>query len=271
MTAAAGSASPPRPGSVDLNADLAEGFGRWTFGTDDDLLSVVTSANVACGFHAGDPTVIRTAVATAAARAVTIGAHVGYPDLQGFGRRAMDVSHGELVDLAVFQIATLTGLARVEGTEVRYVKPHGALYNRVVIDEAQAAAVAEAVESVDPGLAVMSLHGSALQQAAQARGLRVIDEVFADRAYLPSGQLAPRSMPGTVIHDPAVVVERVLRMVLAGEVVAVDGSVIGVSVDSICVHGDSPGAVDLARRTSTALRDAGVVLRSPLAPAVTEE
>lgn len=252
---------------IDLNADLAEGFGRWTFGTDEELLAVVTSASVACGSHAGDPTVIREAVATAAAYSVTIGAHVGYPDLQGFGRRAMDFTHRELVNLVVFQISALSGIARLEGTGVRYVKPHGALYNRVVTDDKQAAAVADAVATIDPSLAILSLNGSALQRAAQERGLQVLDEAFADRAYLASGELAPRSMPGAVIHDPSQVVERVLRMVLEQEVVAVDGTVIDLAVDSVCVHGDSPGAVALARRVADALELEGVGLASPLAKA----
>lgn len=254
----------PSRGVIDLNADLAEGFGRWNFGTDEDLLAVVSSANVACGAHAGDPTVIRNAVATAARHAVTIGAHVGYPDLQGFGRRSMDIADRELMDLVVFQLSALSGIARLEGATVRYVKPHGALYNRVVTDEGQAAAVAQAIAAFDPGLAVLSLNGSALRRVARQHGLRVLDEAFADRAYLPSGELAPRSMPGAVVHDPDRVAERVLRMVLDDEVVAIDGTVIEVSVDSVCVHGDSPGAVELARHVAQALAREGVALASPL-------
>jgi UPF0271 protein len=259
----------PSRGAIDLNADLAEGYGRWSFGTDDDLLAVVSSANVACGAHAGDPTVIRNAVATAARRAVTVGAHVGYPDLQGFGRRSMDIAASELMDLVIFQLSALSGIARLEGTTVRYVKPHGALYNRVVIDEGQAAAVAEAIAAFDPGLAVLSLNGSALRRASQQHGLRVLDEAFADRAYLPSGELAPRSMPGAVMHEPDRVTERVLRMVLDNEVVAIDGTVIEIAVDSVCVHGDSPGAVKLARHVAQALVREGVALASPLTEAST--
>lgn len=250
--------------TVDLNADLAEGYGRWSFGTDNDLLAVVSSANVACGFHAGDPSVIRSALAVATTRRVIVGAHVGYPDLQGFGRRFMDLGHQELVDAVVYQIAALAGLAQIAGTSVRYVKPHGALYNRVAVDSAQAQAVAEAIATVDPTLAVLSLQGSSLQQAAARQGLTTFDEVFADRAYLANGQLAPRSIRGAVVHDLDVVVERVLRMVLDGQVVALDGTVIDVHADSICVHGDSPDAVHLARQVSAALRKEGVVLRSPL-------
>ncbi|MEV7428304.1 5-oxoprolinase subunit PxpA [Nocardioides sp. NPDC092400] len=253
--------------TVDLNADLAEGYGAWTFGCDDDLLSLVTSANVACGFHGGDPSTIRRAVETAVARGVVIGAHVGYPDLQGFGRRNMDIGHQELVDLTVYQLAALDGVTRVAGSRVRYVKPHGALYNRVARDAAQAEAVAEAVASFDNELRVLSLPGSALHRAAHARGLDTLDEVFGDRAYLASGALAPRSTEGSVIHDPDQVAKRVLQMVRHHTVNTLDDTTLDVVPDSVCIHGDSPGAVQLAAAVRHRLEEAGVSVRSPLAPA----
>ncbi|MFT4010100.1 MAG: 5-oxoprolinase subunit PxpA [Nocardioidaceae bacterium] len=253
-----------RPTEVDLNADLAEGYGRWTFGTDADLLTVVSSANVACGFHAGDPSTIRSALAVAAANEVTVGAHVGYPDLQGFGRRPMDLGD-ELVDIVVYQIAALVELARIEGTAVRYVKPHGALYNRAAVDEHQATSIVTATTAVDPSLAIMCQTGSVLHRVATDAGLTTVGEVFADRAYLADGRLVPRSTAGSVVTDPDLVVERVLRMVIDREVVAIDGTVVEIDVASICVHGDSPDAVVLARRVASALRRAKVVLRSPLA------
>ncbi|MET0766910.1 MAG: 5-oxoprolinase subunit PxpA [Aeromicrobium sp.] len=249
---------------IDLNADLAEGFGRWTFGTDDDLLDIVTSANVACGFHAGDPTVIRRAVVRAVTNGVRIGAHVGYPDLAGFGRRQMVIPRGELADLVAYQLAALSGIARAEGGQVRYVKPHGALYNTAVHDPEQAAAIVDAILRIDPSLAVMSLPGSVLLETARAHGLSTIHEAFADRAYLADGRLAPRSMEGSVIHDPQQVADRVVRIVTQGRVEALDGGETVTRPTSICVHGDSPGAVALARRVRTALSAAGV----EVAPAV---
>jgi UPF0271 protein len=253
--------------SIDLNADLAEGFGRWSFGTDEGLLRVVSSANVACGMHAGDPSVIRRAVVTAREHGVTIGAHVGYPDLQGFGRRHMDVPSGELSDLVLYQLAALAGIARTEGTRVAYVKPHGALFNRVVEDEEQAAAVARAVADFDPTLPILSLAGSAVHRAARALGVPTVNEAFADRAYLPDGRLAPRSLPGSVFHDPDVMTGRVLDLVLRGRLRAIDGTEIDVEVDSICLHGDSDVAVRTAAHIRDALVEAGVVLRAAVLPA----
>lgn len=248
---------------LDLNADLGEGFGTWSFGTDDQLLSIVSSANVACGFHAGDPTIMRQVLRVAATREVRIGAHVSYPDLPGFGRRAMEIPPGELEDLVAYQVAALVGLARAEGTAVRYVKPHGALYNRIVRDETQAAAVAAGVAAVDPELALMGLPRSAIRAASEQRGLPFIPEAFADRAYTPTGELVPRSEPGAVLHDSAEIAERVVRLATAHEVVAVDGGVVPIDAESVCVHGDSPGAVAIAAAVRDALEHAGVEVGPP--------
>ncbi|WP_432873378.1 LamB/YcsF family protein [Microbispora rosea] len=245
---------------VDLNSDLGEGFGRWTLGDDDALLSIVTSANVACGFHAGDPAIMRRTCETAAARGVMIGAQVGYRDLAGFGRRFVDVPPGELADDVIYQIGALDAFARVAGTRVRYVKPHGALYNAIVHHEAQAAAVVAAVRAYDPGLPVLGLPGSAWLRQAAGAGLTTVAECFADRAYTREGRLVPRGVPGAVLHDPALVAERSVRMARGEPVEALDGTPLTVTADSICVHGDSPGAVAMAIEVRDALKENGIGL-----------
>jgi len=236
---------------VDLNADLGEGFGVWTLGDDDAMLDIVTSANVACGFHAGDPAGLLRVCRAATDRGVRIGAQVSYRDLAGFGRRFIDVDPGELTAEVIYQIGALSALAAASGSSVSYVKPHGALYNSVVTNAEQAGAVARAVHSVDPDLPVLGPAGSVFFDAAGRLGLRTVAEAFADRAYLPDGQLVPRRVAGAVLHDPDQIAERVLSMVKTGQVTAVDGSVIAVEAQSVCVHGDSPGAVQIA----TAVRD----------------
>jgi UPF0271 protein len=233
-------------GSMDLNADLGEGFGAWRLGDDDGLLDVVTSANVACGFHAGDPSTMRRVCAGAAQRGVAVGAQFSYRDLAGFGRRRIDYDPAELRDDLLYQLAALDGIARVAGTRVSYVKPHGALYNSVVWDVAQAQAVGAAVAEYSIALTILGRPGWGLLRAAAAAGLRTVSEGFADRAYQPDGALMPRSRPGAVIVAPDEVVTRAIRMAVAGEIVAADGSVLTMPVASICVHGDTPGAVDLA-------------------------
>jgi UPF0271 protein len=233
--------------SIDLNADLAEGFGVWELGDDDAMLDIVTSANLACGFHAGNPVGLARACRAATARGVRIGAQVGYFDLAGFGRRRIDVAPAELTADVIYQIGALQALARAAGTTVGYVKPHGALYNTIVTDRDQARAVAEAVHAADSGLAVLGPASSVFFAEARQLGLRTVAEAFADRAYQPDGQLVPRSEPGAVLHDPAQIAERVLSMVTAGTTTARDGSTIAIEVESICVHGDSPGAVGIAR------------------------
>jgi UPF0271 protein len=243
---------------IDLNADLGEGFGVWRLGDDDALLEVVSSANVACGFHAGDPSIMRRVCARAVERGVAIGAQVSYRDLPGFGRRFIDVDPAELADDVLYQLAALDGIARAEGGRVRYVKPHGALYNAAVHHEGQARAVVDAVVAHDRGLPVLGLPGSALLRAAAASGLRGVEEGFADRGYTPEGTLVPRRSPGALLSDPDVVAERALRMATDGLVTAADGTAVEVTVASVCVHGDTPGAVELARRVRAALEDAGL-------------
>ncbi len=247
--------------AVDLNADLGESFGRWQLGDDLALLGVVSSANVACGFHAGDPSVLLEVCRGAAAAGVRVGAQVGYRDLVGFGRRFLDVAPDDLTAEIVYQVGALDALARAAGTRVSYVKPHGALYSAIVSHEAQAAAVVEAVRLVDPALPLVGLPGSAVLRLAEAAGLRTVREAFADRAYLADGTLVPRSRPDAVLHEPDAVAARVVQMVLQGTVVAVDGTAVPVRPESICVHGDSPGAVSMAMAVRAALESAGVDLR----------
>ena len=246
--------------SVDLNADLAEGFGVWQLGDDDAMFDIVTSANLACGFHAGNPVGLARACRIAAQRGVRIGAQVGYFDLAGFGRRRIDVDPEELTADVVYQIGALRALAEAAGSVLSYVKPHGALYNTVVTDGVQARAVAEAVHAGDPGLPVLGPSGSALFDECRRIGLRTVAEAFADRAYLPDGCLVPRSEPGAVLRDPAEIARRVAALVSSGTVTAVDGSVISLEVESVCVHGDSPGAVAIAGKVRDGLAAAGVEL-----------
>ena len=245
---------------MDLNSDLGESFGAWRMGDDAAMLDIVTSANVACGFHAGDPAGILETLRAAAARGVAVGAHVGYPDLVGFGRRNMDPTSRELVADVIYQIGALQGLAAAAGTRVVYVKPHGALYNTIAQDPRQAADVITALLAVDPGLVLLALAGSPLVDWARERGLRVVAEAFADRAYTPAGALVSRREPGAVLHDPAQVAERMLDLVRTGEITAIDGSRVRLQADSICVHGDSPGAVSMARALRQAFESAGVAL-----------
>ncbi len=249
---------------MDLNADLGEGFGVWRLGDDEAMLDVITSANVACGFHAGDAATMRRVCVAAAARGVAVGAQVSYRDLAGFGRRRIDYDPGELRDDVLYQLAALDGIARVTGTRVSYVKPHGALYNTAADDEVQADAVVHAVAEYDVDLAVLGLPASALLRAADAAGLRTVTEGFADRGYLASGRLVPRTRPDALVVDPAAVAARALAM-SGGEIVAVDGTVVRQRVESICVHGDTPGAVALATSVRRALGGAGISV-APFAP-----
>jgi UPF0271 protein len=253
--------SAPRGLSIDLNADLGEGFGVWRLGDDDAMLELVTSANVACGFHAGDPATMRRVCARAAAAGVAVGAQVSYRDLAGFGRRFIDVDPADLADDVLYQLGALDGIARAAGTRVSYVKPHGALYNAAVTHESQAGAVVDAVLAFDRRLPVLGLPGSALLRTVEAAGMRPVAEGFADRGYTAEGRLVPRRVPGAVIADPAVVAGRAVRMAMAGVVVAVDGTTLLLPVESVCVHGDTPGAVELARAVRTALADAAVTVR----------
>jgi UPF0271 protein len=243
---------------IDLNADLAEGFGRWTLTDDEAMLSVVTSANVACGFHAGDPSTMRRVCDIAAERGVRIGAQVSYRDLAGFGRRAMDVPAQELADEVTYQIGSLQVFARAAGAAVAYVKPHGALYNRVVADHEQATAVAAGVWLADPSLPVLCLPGSAMHAEAHRFGLPTVDEAFVDRAYTAEGTLVPRTSPGAVITDPERVARRAVTLARERRVTTEDGASVPVGARSLCLHGDTPGAVELAKRVRAALESAGV-------------
>lgn len=246
---------------IDLNSDVGESFGNWTFGDDAAILANVSSANVACGFHAGDPVGIRATVRAAVRTGTTVGAHPGYRDLAGFGRRFIDMDAGELRDDVIYQIGALQALARAEDAAIRYVKPHGALYNTIVRHEAQARAVVDAVLAVDPTLPLLVLPGSAVERIAAEAGLRTVAEAFADRAYQPDGTLVPRSDPDAVLHDIDRILDHVFRLV-DGTVRAVDGTVLPVTAGSICVHGDTPGAVAMAERIHRELTARGVVIQS---------
>ncbi|MEU3964483.1 5-oxoprolinase subunit PxpA [Streptomyces buecherae] len=249
--------------AIDLNADLGEGFGRWHLTDDDALLSVVTSANVACGFHAGDPSTMRRVCDLAAERGVVIGAQVSYRDLAGFGRRAMDVPSRELADEVAYQIGALDVFARAAGARVAYVKPHGALYNRCVHDEQQAAAVVDGVRlASDAPLPVLGLPGSLLLAAARAAELPAVPEAFADRAYTARATLVPRGTPGAVIDDPNAVVKRSLTIARDRAVTTIDGEQVDVHARSLCLHGDTPGAAATARRVRAELAAAGVRFRA---------
>ena len=247
---------------IDLNADLGEGFGVWSLGDDDAMLQIVSSANVACGFHAGDPAGLLRVCRSAAERGVRIGAQVSYRDLAGFGRRFIDVTPEDLVADIVYQIGALQGIAAAAGSTVSYVKPHGALYNAIVTNREQGAAVAEAVHLVDATLPVLGMAGSAFFDEAARLGLRAVAEAFADRAYRPDGQLVSRREPGAVLRDPAQIAQRVLTMVTSGQVTAIDGAKIAISAESVCVHGDSPGAVQIASAVRDQLEAAGSKIKA---------
>jgi len=247
---------------MDLNSDLGESYGAWQMGDDAAMLEIVTSANIACGFHAGDPSGILRTVQAAAARGVCIGAHVGYPDRVGFGRRAMQIAPDDLTADVIYQIGALQGLARAAGTSVRYVKPHGALYNAIAHDLAQADAVIAAIRAVDPTLALMALAGSPLVAHARAAGVSVICEAFADRAYQADGQLVSRCKAGAVLHEAEEIAARMLAMARDGSITAITGERITIEAQSICIHGDSPDAVAIARQVAATLRGGGIALQS---------
>lgn len=247
---------------MDLNSDVGESFGAWVIGDDAAMFSHVTSANIACGFHAGDPSHIARTCRDAVAAGVTIGAHVGYRDLAGFGRRFVDCSEAELADDIVYQIGALSALARRESGEVRYVKPHGALYNVIVSHEAHARAVVDAVRAVDPSLALVVLPGSVAGNIAERRGLRVVGEAFADRAYTSEARLVPRGDDGAVLADADVIARRITRFAREGVIAAIDGSDVRVDAETICLHGDTPGSVAIAAAVRAALDEAGVEVGS---------
>lgn len=243
---------------VDLNCDMGESFGAYTIGNDEELLRQVTSANIACGFHAGDPSVMRRSVRAAISMGVRTGAHPGLPDLSGFGRRNMDISPEEAFDLVTYQTGALEAFIRQEGGRLSHVKPHGALYNMAAASRPLAEAIAQAVYRFDPELILYGLAGSELIAAGRTAGLRTAGEVFADRAYRPDGSLVPRSQPGAVLHDPEQVAAQVLRMVKDGTVIAIDGSPVPLDADTVCIHGDSPGAAAFARDLRERLQAEGI-------------
>jgi 5-oxoprolinase (ATP-hydrolysing) subunit A len=247
---------------IDINADLGESFGAYTIGHDAGLMHAITSANVAAGFHAGDPSVLRDTIRLAKARGVAVGAHPGFPDLVGFGRRELNATPREIEDLVLYQIAAVQGVAAAEGVTVQHVKPHGALFNMAVRNADLAAAIARAVAAIDRSLILFGLPGSEILRAGRAAGLRVAAEVFADRAYEPDGSLMSRRKPGSVIHDPAAVVARAVKMVTGRSVIASDGSVVPLEADTICVHGDTPGSDALAGSLRAGLEAAGVTVKA---------
>lgn len=246
--------------TVNLNADLGESFGAWKMGNDSQLLEIIGSANIACGFHAGDPTVMQETVRLAIAQGVSIGAHPSFPDLQGFGRRVIQMSARDLEATLLYQIGALQAMAAAEGGLVTHVKPHGALNNVACVDRAVATTVVNAVQKLDASLLVLAPAHSALAQAALDAGQPVRNEVFADRAYLDDGQLMPRSQPGAVIHEPDACVAHVLRMLEAQGIVTAKGECLPCRIDSICVHGDGPNAVQTALSVRQSLQTAGYKL-----------
>jgi UPF0271 protein len=247
---------------IDINCDMGESFGPWRMGTDADVMPHITSANIACGAHAGDPTVMRRTVRLARDAGVAVGAHPGFADLQGFGRREMTVAPAEIEDSLLAQVGALAAIAKAEGVRLRHVKAHGALYNMAARQRPLADAIARAIQAVDATLIMFGLPNSPMIDAGKAAGLHVAAEGFADRAYQADGSLTPRSLEGAVIQDPAAVVARAVRMATEGIVLTPDGKEIALAIDTICVHGDTPGAADLVRRIRDALRTAGVDVRA---------
>jgi len=248
--------------SIDLNSDLGEGFGIWRLGDDAGMLRLVTSANIACGFHAGDPSTIRAVCSDAVKNNVRIGAQVSYPDLVGFGRRHIEMGSAELTDVVLYQLGALDAFAQVAGSEVSYVKPHGALYHAACAERRVADAVVAAVAAYDHSMAVLGLPGSALLDSADAAGLEVAAEAFADRAYADDGGLVDRRQPGAVLESPRAIAERAVQMVMTQTVTSLSGKTISVPLKSLCVHGDTPGAVEVARAVRDALEAEGVGIYS---------
>ncbi|MDP9588315.1 UNVERIFIED_ORG: UPF0271 protein [Shinella zoogloeoides] len=253
--------------AMDLNSDLGEGYGAWRMGDDAAMLAIVSSANIACGFHAGDPAGIYRTVKAAAANGAVVGAHVSYPDRVGFGRRDLDITTEDLTADVIYQIGALKGIAAAAGTTVRYVKPHGALYNRIAYDAGQGQAVIDGILAVDPSLILMGLANAPILDLARRAGLPVVAEAFADRAYTPKGELVSRREAGSVLHDETVIANRMVQLARGGTLQAIDGSTIQIEAQSICVHGDSPGAVAIAREIRRRFETEGITIRSFAEPA----
>lgn len=247
--------------AIDLNSDLGESYGAWSMGDDSAMLAVVSSANIACGFHAGDPSGIWKTVKAAAENGVSIGAHVSYPDRVGFGLRDMDVTSEELIADVIYQIGALKGMAAAANTRVTYVKPHGALYNRIANDARQGQAVIDAIKAIDPSLVLMGLAGAPILDLARTSGLSTMAEAFADRAYTQQGQLVSRREAGAVLHDAEKIASRMVQLARQGTLEAIDGSVIKVEAQSICVHGDSPGAVAIAQEIRRRFEAEGIAVQ----------
>ena len=246
---------------IDINCDMGESFGAWTMGADAEVMPNITSANIACGAHAGDAGVMRRTVRLAKQHGVSVGAHPGFADLPGFGRREFQADPAEVEDSVIAQIGALAAISRAEGVPLRHVKAHGALYNMAARDRRLADAIARAIAAVDRSLMMFGLPKSPMIDAGAAAGLRIVNEGFADRSYQPDGSLTPRSRPGAVIHDPNVVVERAVRMVRDAVVLTPEGTAVPLKVDTICVHGDTPGAPELTRRIRAGLEAAGIHVR----------
>lgn len=246
---------------IDLNCDMGEGFGAYTIGSDEQVMPFITSANIACGFHAGDPETMQKTVKMAKANGVAVGAHPSYPDLVGFGRRPMDASAAEVKADVIYQIGAMAAFCKSEGIKLQHVKPHGALYNKAAVNSSIAVAIAEAIKSVDPDLYMVCLSNSEMVTAAKTVGIKYVEEVFADRAYTAEGKLVPRTQPGAVIHDPAEAAERVLKMVRDSSVVAIDGTIVPLNAQTICVHGDNAEAIEMIRIIKTRLEQEKVQLK----------
>lgn len=252
------------PETVDLNCDMGESFGRYSLGMDDQVIKYVTSANIACGFHAGDPLVMNRTVQLAAKHGVAVGAHPGFPDLEGFGRRNMDCSLNEIGAYVTYQVGALMAFCAKHGVRLQHVKPHGSLYNMAAFEKSVARAIAEAVASVDANIILVALAGKnaeLISSIGREVGIRVAFEAFADRAYTPDGKLVSRRLPGAVIKDPAHAAEQALRIVREGRVIAIDGSFLHVEAQTLCIHGDTPGASDLSHSIRERLINEGIALQ----------
>ncbi|MBT8365338.1 MAG: 5-oxoprolinase subunit PxpA [Deltaproteobacteria bacterium] len=251
---------------IDLNSDVGESFGNYKLGLDEEVIPLISSANIACGFHAGDPAVMKRTISIAKENGIAIGAHPGFPDLIGFGRRSMDASLEEIQDYVIYQVGALQGFAAAQRLKLQHVKPHGALYNMAVQNPAIWDAVAQALAAVDPHLILFVLAGSNrkdLEAIGARHGIRIAFEFFGDRAYNPDGSLVSRKEPGAVIHDHKAVAEKVLKMIKEGRVVCKDGSEIDMAADTICVHGDNPAALALVKNIRESLQAAGVAIAAP--------
>lgn len=249
--------------TIDLNCDMGESFGPWKMGNDAALMHFISSANIACGFHAGDPTTVRKTVSLAIDHSVAVGAHPSFPDIQGFGRRTMSMTPREVYDFVVYQVSAVKGICETLGGRLHHVKPHGAMYNQAAKDEEMAAAIAEAVSAIDGGLFLYGLSGSLLVSEAEKAGLRTVSEVFADRGYMDDGSLAPRSRPDALITDPASAAGRAVGMAVNEKVVSVDGNDVRVRPETICIHGDGAHAVEFAKAINEALANEDVEIKAP--------